>query len=83
MKKIDISIKNLFQNQKKLTFLIGAGSSNDSPSCLAIGNEMKEAILKFGCEQRYINDILKLKNLRFETLIEIFQKHFDEELKNW
>jgi len=81
MIKLDISIKDLIHIQKRLTFLVGAGSSKERPSCLTAGNEMKEAIIKFGCEQKCINDILQLENLRFEALVEIFQNHFDEELK--
>ena len=81
MNKLDISIKDLIYNQKRLTFLVGAGSSIEKPSCLAAGKEMKEAIINFGCEQKYADDILKLENLRFEILVEIFQNHFDDDLK--
>ena len=81
MNKLDISIKDLIHTKNRLTFLVGAGISIDSPSYLASGNEMKEAIIKFGCEQKYIDDILQLKNLRFETLVGIFQNLFDKELK--
>ena len=69
MNKLDISIKDLIHIQKRLTFLVGAGSSTERPSCLAAGNEMKEAIIKFGCEQKYIDDILQFKNLSFKNNI--------------
>ncbi|KKK60633.1 hypothetical protein LCGC14_3022410, partial [marine sediment metagenome] len=81
MNKLDISIKDLIYNQKKLTFLVGAGSSVENPSCLAAGDKMKEAIIRFACEYASLKDILQLTNLRFEVLVEIFQNYFDEVLK--
>lgn len=76
-----ITAKDLFSNQRKLTFLVGAGCSIDPPSCLPSGREMIEALINYSCDESEIDEILKLKNLRFEQLIEIISNRLDPHLK--
>ncbi|GAJ14386.1 unnamed protein product [marine sediment metagenome] len=64
MKLIKNSFKDLIEN-KKLTFLIGAGCSIDKPSSLPSGEEMMNAIIEFSCHKAFIDDIdilVKKKN---------------------
>ena len=60
---------------------LGAGCSIDSPSCLPAGRSMMEAIVKYTCPETEISKILEMKELRFESLVEIIRDRLDEELK--
>ncbi|MFX1257223.1 MAG: tetratricopeptide repeat protein [Promethearchaeota archaeon] len=83
MKLTNLTIKDLFTDHAKLTFLVGAGCSRDNPSCLPLGREMMEAIIKYSCAQSETNKLLKLVEageLRFEALVEIIRDRLDPEL---
>lgn len=77
MKLIDLTIKDLITDNAKLTFLVGAGCSIDAPACLPAGRVMMEEIIKFSCAKSEIEKILKIKELRFEQLVEIVQDNLD------
>ncbi|MBN1216782.1 MAG: tetratricopeptide repeat protein [Candidatus Lokiarchaeota archaeon] len=81
MEIIDKKIEELFAESEKITFLVGAGCSVDPPSCLPAGREMIEEIVNFICAPSEIQNILKLKDLRFEQLVEIMRKTIDKDLK--
>ncbi len=74
------SFKELI-NGKKLSFLVGAGCSVDTPSCLPTGRAMIEAIINVTCAESEIEKLLDLKELRFEQLVEIIRDRLDPELK--
>ena len=76
-----LSIRDLFTDNLDLTFLIGAGCSVDPPSCQPEARTMMEAIIKYTCAESEIEKILKLKNLRFETLLEIIRDTVDPDLR--
>ena len=76
-----LTINDLITPGAKLTFLVGAGCSVDSPSCLPAGRTMMEAIIDYTCAESEIKKIKKLKGLRFEQLIEIVRDRLDTELK--
>ena len=83
MKLIKNGFKDLIEN-KRLTFLIGAGCSIDKPSSLPSGEEMMNAIIEFSCHEAFKDDIdilVKKKELRFEQLIEIFMDLIDNDLQ--
>ncbi|MHA1931667.1 MAG: hypothetical protein ACW96X_03950, partial [Promethearchaeota archaeon] len=77
----DLTIKDLITPDVKLTFLVGAGCSVGSPSCLPAGKEMMNAIIDYTCAVSEIDKIKALKELRFEQLVEIVRDCLDEELK--
>ncbi|MFX1259872.1 MAG: tetratricopeptide repeat protein [Promethearchaeota archaeon] len=84
MKLTNLTIKNLFIDDTKLTFLVGAGCSVDAPSCLPSGRAMMEAIIKYSCAESEIKKLLKLEEsgeLRFEALVEIIRNGLDPEVK--
>ena len=81
MKLTNLTIKDLLNQNEKLTFLVGAGCSVDPPSCLPAGRQMMEAIIKYTCAESEIEKILELEDLRFEQLIEIVRDSLDKELK--
>jgi tetratricopeptide (TPR) repeat protein len=80
--KIDLDIKNFFAGNHDLTFLIGAGCSVDSPSCLPAGRPMMDAIIEYVCPSEDVEKIKSLsKSMRFEQLIELFRDNLDSDLK--
>ncbi|MFX1258494.1 MAG: tetratricopeptide repeat protein [Promethearchaeota archaeon] len=84
MNLTNLTIKDLFTDDTKLTFLVGAGCSVDSPSCLPAGRTMIEAIIKYTCAESEIKKLLKFVEsgeLRFEALVEIVRDRLDPELK--
>jgi len=84
MKLTNLTIKDLFTNKAKLTFLAGAGCSIDAPSCLPAGRAIMEAIVKYSCAKSEIEIILELVEngkLRFEQLVEIIRDTIDPNLK--
>jgi len=81
MKLTNLSIRDLFDEDAKLTFLVGAGCSMDPPSCLPTGEKMMKAIIEYTCAEPEIKKILELDDLRFEQLVEIVRDRLDKELK--
>ncbi|MFX1259540.1 MAG: SIR2 family protein, partial [Promethearchaeota archaeon] len=81
MKSTPLTIKELFPEDANLTFLVGAGCSVDAPSCLPAGRPMMEAIINYTCAQSEREKILKLKELRFEQVVEIIRDRLDPDLK--
>ncbi len=81
MKPTNLTIKDLFADDAKLTFLVGAGCSIGAPSCLPAGRSMMEAIIKYTCAESEIEKILDLEQLRFEGLVEIVRDRLDHQLK--
>jgi len=81
MNLTNLKINDLITPDAKLTFLVGAGCSVDSPSCLPAGRAMMNAIIDYTCAESEIAKIKELKELRFEQLIEIIRDRLDPELK--
>lgn len=79
MKKLNLTFKNLIEN-KKLTFLVGAGCSVNPPSNLPAGNKMVEALINYSCAESEIERILEIKELRLEQLVEIIRDELDPQL---
>ena len=75
------TIKDIINDKEKLTFLVGAGCSIDSPSCLPSGREMTEKMLQFTCPEKEIENILKIEDLRFEGIVELMRDSCDENLE--
>ncbi len=80
MKLTNLTFKELLKTNPKLTFLIGAGCSVDSPSSLPAGRPMTEALIKFVCVESEVPKILEL-DLRYEALVEIIRNNLDKELE--
>ncbi|MFX1238443.1 MAG: tetratricopeptide repeat protein [Promethearchaeota archaeon] len=81
MMHAEITFKELLKHGNKLTFLVGAGCSTDPPSCLPLGREMIEAIVKHSCAESEIEKLLEIEDLRFEQLVEIIRDKLDPDLK--
>lgn len=81
MKNTTLTIKDLFAENEKLTFLVGAGCSVDEPSCQPAGRTMINAMIKFACPDLEFEKISKIKDLRFEGLVEIIRNVIDKDLK--
>ncbi len=83
MELTNLKITDIFNTNGKFTFLVGAGCSINSPSCLPAGYAMMEAIIDHACdksESEGILELIKLGEVRFETLVEIFRDSLDEKL---
>lgn len=80
MKKLNLTFKNLIEN-KKLTFLVGAGCSVDPPYNLPSGNKFLKALITYSSAESEIERILEIKDLRFEQLVEIIRDELDPQLK--
>lgn len=81
MYEANLDLKKFLNNSQRCIFLAGAGCSINPPSNFPSGKEMKEELLKFTCAESEIENILKLKELRFETLLEIIRSQLDNEMK--
>ncbi len=77
MKLTNLTIKELFTEKAKLTFLVGAGCSVDPPSCLPAVRPMMDAIIKYTCAESEIRKILELEDLRFEVFTNVIHDHMD------
>ena len=60
MKLKNLMINDLLNENEKLTFLVGAGCSVDPPSCLPMGRQMMEAVIKYTCTESEIEKILAI-----------------------
>ncbi len=81
MKILRFNFLDLLKRSKKLTFLVGAGCSVESPSNLGTANDMMKAIIEFSCLKSEIQKILNINGLRFEELVELYRDLLDPNLK--
>ena len=80
MKQQKFTFKDVIKNEK-LTFLVGAGCSTESPSNLPSGREMIDEIIKYTCDESEIENLFQLKSIRFEALVEIVRDRLDKNLR--
>ncbi len=78
--KIFDSIIEILEGEKELILLIGAGCSTNVPSCIPTGNTLKETIINYICPDEEVEKI-RLLNIRFESLLEIYQFCIDKRLE--
>ena len=81
MKRIGITLNELITEGGPLTFLVGAGCSVDAPSCLPAGRAMMNAIIKHVTAESEHEKLMNLKEIRFESLIEIVRDNLDPNLE--
>ncbi|MFX0075574.1 MAG: tetratricopeptide repeat protein [Candidatus Hermodarchaeota archaeon] len=81
MKALRKNLKDLIDEDGKLTFLAGAGISIDPPSCLPAGSAMIKRLVEYFCAKSSIDLILNINELRFEQLVQIISDVIDPELK--
>jgi len=79
--QIEFNLKEFLRAAAPKTFLVGAGCSIDPPSCLPAGREMITAIIRYSCAKPEVKNLLELKELRFEQIVEIVRDNLDHELK--
>ncbi|MFX1589198.1 MAG: tetratricopeptide repeat protein, partial [Promethearchaeota archaeon] len=75
-----LNIKEMFGDNQKLTFLVGAGVSFEAPSQLPSPHEFMKTIIKYICTPSEIQNLIDTKYLRFENLIEIVRDIIDHDL---
>ncbi len=81
IKKSNLNINELFKSDEKLTFLVGAGASVDSPSQLPSASNMMKALIKFSCTKSEVEKILTFQGLNFETLLGIIHNSLNDDLQ--
>ena len=77
IKKSNLNVNELISEEEKLTFLVGAGASVESPSQLPAASETIQALIKFSCSKSEIDKILKIQDLPFEILASIILESLD------
>ncbi|MHA1509786.1 MAG: tetratricopeptide repeat protein [Promethearchaeota archaeon] len=78
IKKSKLNINELISEDEKLTFLVGAGVSVESPSQLPTSSDVIKALINFSCSKSEIDKILKLQDLPFEILAGIILESLDD-----
>jgi tetratricopeptide (TPR) repeat protein len=73
--------KDLFSENKLYTYLVGAGISMDSPSCVPSARMFVHELFKYYVPVEEIEALLSIKSLRYEFLVEKIQNLFDSDLK--
>ncbi|MFX0075729.1 MAG: tetratricopeptide repeat protein [Candidatus Hermodarchaeota archaeon] len=73
--------KELFSENRLCTFLVGAGISMDSPSCVPSAQMFVSELFKYYAPEEEIENLSSLDTLRYEFLVEKVQSLFDKELK--
>ena len=74
-------LKELFSENRLCTFLVGAGISMDSPSCVPSAKMFVSELFKYYAPEEEIGRLSALDSLRYEFLVEKVQNLFDKELK--
>ncbi len=75
------SIESLFSPKSSYTFLVGAGISMDPPTSMPSAWEIVSGLLELFAPSEEINNLLSLKMLRFELVVEKIKNEFDEDLR--
>ena len=80
MQELKKTINEIIGNDEELVFLVGSGSSTDSPSNLDDCNTLKQHIINYVCAESEIEQLIQLHELKFETLIGILCNQIDPKL---
>ncbi len=75
------SIESLFSPKSSYTFLVGAGISMDPPSNMPSAKQIVRGLLELFAPSKEINNLLSLKMLRFELVVEKIRNEFDGDLR--
>ncbi|MFX1535304.1 MAG: SIR2 family protein, partial [Promethearchaeota archaeon] len=81
LRPIKTPINDIFAQDEKYTFLVGAGISMERPTSLPSALTIVETLIRMCAPAEEVDKVLKLNNLRYELVVETIQKHFDPELK--
>ncbi|MFX0095394.1 MAG: hypothetical protein ACFFBD_26905, partial [Candidatus Hodarchaeota archaeon] len=73
-------ISELFPENAPYSFLVGAGISMDSPSNAPSARSVVRALLECCALEDEVEALLEYDVLRYEYIIELIQRHFDEHL---
>ncbi|MFX1574501.1 MAG: tetratricopeptide repeat protein [Promethearchaeota archaeon] len=74
-------LEEIILPNEKFTFLVGAGISMEPPSGLKSAVQIVNTLVKLCATDKEISKILSLQGLRYETVVEFIQKHFDPKLR--
>ena len=74
-------VESLFSPKFSYTFLAGAGISMDSPSNIPSALKIVRNLLELCAPPEEVDNLLSLKKLRFELVVEKIQSEIDEELR--
>ncbi|MFX1366258.1 MAG: tetratricopeptide repeat protein [Promethearchaeota archaeon] len=71
---------DLIKSGKKYTYLVGAGISMDPPSSIPSAREIVRAMLELCAPMEEIDNLLSLRTLRYEMMIEKIKNNVDKNL---
>ncbi len=74
-------VESLFSPKSSYTFLAGAGISMDSPSNVPSALKIVRNLLELCAPPEEVENLLSLKKLRFELVVEKIQSEIDEDLR--
>jgi tetratricopeptide (TPR) repeat protein len=76
-----LAMNELFPNEEKFAFLVGAGISTDPPSNVPSARMFVSNLFKQYAPEEEFENLLNLEGLRYELVVEEIQKLFDKDLK--
>lgn len=74
-------IEDLFLPERKYTFLVGAGASMDAPTNMPSAREIVRSLLSFCAPNEEVDNLLSLDLLRYELVVDLFEKLNDNSNK--
>lgn len=76
-----MNLENIFPKDSQFTIISGAGISMEKPSELPSSNQIKAKLISIILSEKF-SELTETfsKKLRFEQIVEIYQKHFDPQL---
>lgn len=75
------NLAKLLNSDEKLTFLVGAGISMQTPSQFQSARQISNAIIEYGSLSDYKNHLLLCEEIRYEYIVQQFRDFFDTDLK--
>ncbi len=80
LQKITQNLSHIFSSSGAYTFLVGAGISMDAPSNLPSARQIARIILSLCANSVEVDNLMALKALRYELIVEKLQEILDKDL---
>ena len=81
LKEYDKPLETVFTPEAKYTFLVGAGISMGPPTSISSARQFVHHLLQFYAPSHDVEPLEKLKDLRYEIIVDKIQEFFDKDIK--